>query len=97
MSNLKEDIEALITTYFDKKTQYVDWHYDISAEQDVKDIVKGCIEKVVERLEDCEYSIDEYLERFEEGYSGKSLYEEDIEADYYYRTRDLINEERRQL
>ncbi len=95
MEQLKEKISDLINEYFDKKTENVDWRYDISAEEKAKRLVQECIEDVLQEVEGYDNDIDEHLEEFEEMYSNKlGQYEEDRFWDDYFRTRDLLTERR---
>lgn len=92
MKELKEKISELIGSYFDKKTENVDWRYDLSAEEKAKRIVQEAIKDVLYTLDDCNNEIDEHLEEFEEAYTDEpDQFWEDLRIDNYYRTRDLLS------
>lgn len=93
MKELKEKISDLINSYFDKKIENVDWHYDLTAEEKANWLISECINDVLSELDGYDQDIDEHIEELEEMYAPEE-HPTDYELDCYYRTRDLIDERR---
>ncbi len=96
MEELKQKITDLINEYFDKKIENVEWRYDMSAEERVKNVIAECTKEVAEELEGYDKDVDTELELFEEYYKDEaSAYWEDLRLDNGFRERELIEEWRR--
>lgn len=93
MKELKEKISDLITEYFDKKIENVDWHYDLTAEEKAQWLIKECISDIMYELDGYNDDMDEHIEELERLYSPEE-HPTDYELDCYYRAKDLISERR---
>ena len=92
MKKLKQQVYELIDKHFDEKIRDVNWYYDLSAKYDIIDIVNECLQAVNDAITDCDNSIDEYLENFEEEH-WKDKQEEDKLVLDDMRTQDRMEED----
>lgn len=93
MKELKEKISDLITEYFDKKIENVDWRYDMTAEEKANNIIKECVNDVLCEIVCYDDELNNHIENFEAMYSAEE-HPTDYELDCFYRCRDLISERR---